>query len=421
MGEPRPTSIRLDEETLERLKKRAKDLELSMNDLVGQLIRGELADAKNVSVEAELAKILAEQVAELLRSDIKWALQILRRANARSPVEGVLKERMAHYAKDKERFSDLFSAFLCGRISEVMKEHKHVYLLLDAGSTILKLCPTLWRRLGELDAEVRGAGLTIITSNYPAASSWTQFLESAEQESAHHETAIEFELVGGKLQRRYGALTGLRAEEYLTSLSTDNPKRPAGKYFTVLAGNYIRADHSKGPAWPIPLVRGEGQLKVKEAYVQAGDEIYVAGAAPGKIFLASRKEVCDRLKQQDYQDVRIPEGKRTRVKLVSALRSVGILTVHSSLVRKAFGNSIFDIDSQEPSGDITSMGHLLYQYDAPILEKGGTIVDVAQLTVEFPHYFPSGADLRRDSYKPLLGMVRDLFHVDTDRILKQLA
>jgi predicted DNA-binding ribbon-helix-helix protein len=414
----KPTSFRLDEKNLTKLKERARRQNRSMNDLLTGLVEQELSWETEGQLESELAVILADRVSALLRSETTWAKEILRKTGV-APSEGVLRIRMSHYAEDKAYFSHYFAKWLATRVSSVLDGGEDVFILLDAGSTILQLCSAFWVQLREIARVKRKTKLTLVTSNYPAATSYTRQIEA---EAFHEGTEIRFEMLGGLLQSKYGALTGARTLDALRELA-NRKERPKGRYISIVAGNYIRLEPDTAHAVPAPLVSGEGQKDVKSGYMSVGDEVYIACASPGKVFLALIGETLRALKPN--RDLASSAGKRyedvklmnCRPRLVTALREKGLLAWHSRLVRKSLGapfTSIEDIEGESVTGDFSNIGHMCYFHDLPILSgKGSPKTVPEQLHIEFPHQFPdANPELSDPGYRAALEMVRDLFHVE---------
>ncbi|MGA2263104.1 MAG: hypothetical protein ABSH28_16935 [Acidobacteriota bacterium] len=345
-------------------------------------------------------KEIAELLTDYLVRDPHWAARALEKAKVLPYTNTLFGERSEHFQAEKEDLAQHFTPYLLKRCGKLAANGSHVFLLIDAGTTLYSFFEIIGKETMKLSQ--RGSEwlkrLHLATNNLPGIE---QLIKTGRRVPWDRYSRLAIEdcyLLPGIPVPVFAAVAGEETNAAIAELRIKFNKRFSGAPVTFVAlvvGNWIRI-RRKGLPCPIPMARGTEHQSVKQTFVDHADEIFVVSPL-GKIFVdISNKEVNDALgfyassdnpELEPYQDVEISEELAKRVKLVSTTRAEGhllhkhsnrleyALSRDSSSVRKTAGGD----EETYASAAIEALPHLLLPFGALPRTK------YEEFTVEFPH------------------------------------
>lgn len=337
----------------------------------------------------DLAEDVANRVINVIRGD---SIFLNSSSNGTHPanVSSLFKNRFSHFLPEKEYLAKNFTNHLLDRCKAYILNGKKVYLIIDSGTTLFHLFKPIGIRAVQLkdNREDWIDNLYVESNNLPGA---LELMRTAllDPNSRYSPLALNFNMLPGVPLPVYSALTGERTISALKQLRTEAGND--GIFISLTTGNWIRIRRTH-PQSPIPLARGEGHLKFKQAILDNSDEVFVISPL-GKIIVdASPGELNSVLAFNDndpdfgknpYEEVIIQNKKAETVKLVSSTRKPNhVLTTHSDRVEALLGMDVVDLRDilQNFSlSPIEKIGHLLFPF-----EKSYETWD-AEYQAEFPH------------------------------------
>lgn len=345
-------------------------------------------------------KEIAEQLQELLTKDPHWAARALEKAKFLPYTNTLFGERSEHFQAEKEELARRFTKYLLKRCERLAANGKHVFLVIDAGTTLyafFEVIGTETMKLSQKGADWLNR-LHLATNNLPGIE---QLIKTGRRVPWDRYSRLAIEdcyLLPGIPVPVFAAVAGDETNAAIRELRTKFQHRNPGADVTFVAlvvGNWIRVRRSGMPC-PIPMARGLEHKTVKQTFVDSADEVFVISNL-GKIFVdISNKEVNESLGlRQDaqdpeleaYQDVEISDSMARKVKLIATSRAEGhLLHKHSSRLEYALirdPSTVLKTDGgdEEKFAEtaIDDLPHLLFPFGALPKTK------YEEFTVEFPH------------------------------------
>ncbi|HLP46761.1 MAG TPA: hypothetical protein VK469_12465, partial [Candidatus Kapabacteria bacterium] len=232
---------------------------------------------------SKVSNILSQNIAQDLKKDITWATETLEKAKIGLQSRTLFGERMEHFRDEKEFIAEQFLSKLIDRCKYLVEQNKHVYIVIDSGTTLYPL----FKKLGMESVHAHEfkenwiSNVTLVTNNLVGVEA---LMENGRLNPGNRFSplAIDCELLPGKPLPIYLAVTGDMTEKALKDL----PKKKDGKdsfFIAITTGNWIRLRRTD-PACPVPLARGSGHLSFKQALIDICNETYVISPL-GKIFV----------------------------------------------------------------------------------------------------------------------------------------
>jgi hypothetical protein len=385
---------RLQEQEL-KAKKDLHDEDLAFRKAVeDETRRGREVNAKWMQDETARLGPLAEDIASIITrqlvEDTSWATSALKKARLGHPSQTIFTDRLNHFSDEKEHLAHNFVPLLLMRCRQLAEEGHEVYLIIDAGTTMYPLFSRLgsaavkcWR-----NRELWVDSITIVTNNLPGVQSLMD-TGRVDPTNRYSELAIKCELLPGAPLPVYSSVTGELTTDTLNAMRTRHSK--SAVFVGVVSGNWVRVSRSHSA--PIPLSRGQGHQKFKEAVVTEADEVYVL-APLGKIFVdVGLEELNSALgfdrkhsdtERQPYSEVFLTEDEAKKVRLVSTSRLDGRVLSHlSQKLQTLLKASEGDCYQWTADGMIP---HWLFEYDRLPQSRH------EELAVEFPHAYTRTPD-----------------------------
>ncbi len=377
-------------------------------------------DRQTVKLE-NVSVILGRQIKDELARDSYWLSSALVNAGISAESRTLFAERLCHFRKEKELIAKKFVPQLIDRCKEfINNKENYVCLLIDSGTTLYYLFKVLSECLVKrtLNREAWIDNLFILTNSL---SGIQVVMEKgrANPNERYSQLAFRCHLLPGEPLPIYAAITGKMTrttmEEVRDNIAVlfddDDESRSKTKidpdktkYIGLTTGNWVRINES-GTRCPVPMARGKGHFKFKQALVNVSDEVFVI-APLGKIFKqAELKDINNDLgltenapepDEECYEEVQIKEDKNGRpysykIKLVSTQRIEGrLLHTHSAVVTSMLKP---DEEILSKSQDIEEVKHLLFPFDdLPSDER-------FEMEIEFPHPTTRETNFREKYYK----------------------
>lgn len=314
---------------------------------------------------SKVSNILSQNIVQDLKKDITWATETLEKAKIGLQSRTLFGERMEHFRDEKEFIAEQFSSKLIDRCKYLVEQDKHVYIIIDSGTTLYPL----FKKLGEESVHAHEfkekwiSHVTLVTNNLVGVEA---LMEKGRLNPGNRFSplAIDCELLPGKPLPIYLAVTGERTEKALNDLSEEK-KRENSFFIGITTGNWIRLRRTD-PACPVPLARGFGHLSFKQVLIDISDETYVISPL-GKIFvknslsdvnLALGFEHDKKYQElQEYSEVNINNEKAKTVYLVSTCRFQGkVLSTLSTIVKSTL--ELDDGDFEDSSSNYVPRHYL---------------------------------------------------------------
>ena len=378
--------------------------------------------ARNKWLDEETIKLtnisdnIAEKVSKKLITETKWAEDAIEKAKLGPYSRTLFGERLNHFRVEKDYLVNQFLPWLIRRCKYYIKNKKHVYLLIDSGTTLY----TLFKWIGNEAVSCREENddwinhIEIVTNNLQGMESLME-CGRVNPNNRFSPLAIKSQLLPGVPLVIYSAVTGKETEEAIRRLRKRKDDEKAIDvinndfvFIGLVTGNWIRI-RSTITRCPIPLARGEGHKEFKEILMNNCDEVYVISPL-GKVFKKASLDTINLslgfnsdnidLAKQPYKEVLIDEKKSNNlekvkdelnvdkkinaesVKLVSTSRhSNRVLYEHSIIVQAELSTDIYSDYSSFIEKNIIEVPHLIFPFDAlpDILSQ--------QIEVEFPHFY----------------------------------
>jgi hypothetical protein len=339
---------------------------------------------------------IAEHLTRLLCEDPYWAARALEKARFIPYTNSLFGERSEHFHAEKAELARQFTRYLLRRCEVLAENNRHVFLLIDAGTTLFPFFGTIGletaKRAQRGDDWIKR--LHLATNNLPGIG---ELIKSGKRVPWDRYTKLAIEdchLLPGIPLPIFAALAGKETNDAIGRLRqrfTEEHVDAGVTFIALVVGNWVRI-RRKDPPCPIPMARGAEHREVKQTFVNYADEVFVVSPL-GKIFVGrSNAEVNAALgfdkpsndpDREQYQDVDIDDEKAKKVKLVSTTRAAErLLHEHSSNVaftlhnvRKTAGGD----EEEFARGRIEEIPHLLF----PFGELPQTKYE--EFVVEFPH------------------------------------
>jgi hypothetical protein len=342
------------------------------------------------------ASEIAEHLTHSLSADVSWAAAALQKAKLLPYTNTLFGERSEHFHAEKQQLARQFTPYLLRRCQKMTENGGHVFLLIDAGTTLFEFFETIgtetMRRAQRGEEWLNRVHLA--TNNLPGIG---ELIKSGKRVpwDRYSELAIkDCHLLPGVPMPVFAAVAGDQTEyaiSMLRQLFTKQHPNEKVTFVALVVGNWVRIRRSNPPC-PIPLARGIPHQRVKQMLVNNADEIYVVSPL-GKLFVGiSKDEVNTALgfdlpsnepDRQPYQDIDIGDELARKVKLVSTTRAAGrLLHEHSTAVgvslQAVLKTTGGDAD-QFAHTRIEEMRHLFFPFaDLPQARY-------EEFLVEFPH------------------------------------
>jgi hypothetical protein len=344
---------------------------------------------------SQTAQELAQQISRLLIDHPDWAHHALEAAKLLPYTHTIFGERSQHFQEEKRELAERFVPYLLKRCEALAMNDRHVFLMIDAGTTLYAFFEVIGR--DTVRRFHRGENwlnrLHLVTNNLPGIE---QLIKSGRRVPEDRYTNLAIEnclLLPGFPVPIFGAVAGKETNDAIRNLRnqyiSEDGKREV-TFVALVVGNWIRI-REEVPRCPVAMARGREHLEVKQSFVENADEIFVVSPL-GKIFVNHSKDQINNAlgltgtprdpESEPYDDVKIDE-KAQRVKLVSTTRAAGhLLHRHSNRVEDALtagSKTLLPSDQEFASTAIQELPHLLFTFG---LQK----TKYEQFIVEFPHY-----------------------------------
>ncbi|OGP51597.1 MAG: hypothetical protein A2Y79_08825 [Deltaproteobacteria bacterium RBG_13_43_22] len=346
------------------------------------------------------ASELAENIAGLLVKHPDWAHRALEAAKLLPYTHTLFADRSQHFKQEKLELAARFTPYLLNRCEVLATEDRHVFLLIDAGTTLYPFFEiigqqtmTRWQR-----GEDRLKRFHLATNNLPGIE---KLIETGRRVPGDRYSKLAIEdchLLPGIPVPVFAAVAGEETNEAIRRFREKYPHEIA-TFVALVVGNWVRLRRTE-PRCPVPMARGIEHREVKQTLFDNADEVFVVSPL-GKIFvehsedeintalgftrgLSSPMEIADPEKEP-YSDVGIDNAQAQKVKLVATSRAKGcLLSRHSNRVEDALSAGIWD---QFPSEEefahtpIEKVPHLLFPF-GPMAKS-----ESDERELEFPHYY----------------------------------
>jgi hypothetical protein len=400
--QPKQLTVRLSSDEAAILESALKSKNISANKLIAELLTGWAGTAEHPGQDETLLSSLVTAVTEALRRDPTWAKQAINAASLGVPRESVYYARVGHFQVEKEALAEKFLPWLVERVNHHLRSGGTVGLLIESGTTLKALLDELGPKLKEIDLTAWSGRVEIITNNFPGAESYEAYGRDPQNKIKLNgrETQISDEvpchLVPGRVLGEYEAVVGSEAEEYVRhkkwkSVGAEGSVRNQTAnskevLIGVTTGNWVMLQGSS--LRPIPLARGWGHRRFKEAVIGICDEVFLISPLC-KIFQRGLDEFNrdfidaapgEEMTKGRYEEVALPSSAR----LVTTYRGMrtSIVYNHSKTVRRGLGA---ENDKEEDYGALTQkpieeVPHLFYKFD-----RNSEDPEETQKEKEFPH------------------------------------
>lgn len=344
---------------------------------------------------AEPGEELAKHIATSLRDHPDWAHHALEAAKLLPYTHTIFRERSQHFREEKQELAKQFVPYLLKRCEKLAEDGRHVFLLIDAGTTLY----AFFEVIGEETVKRFHRGddwlkrFHLVTNNLPGIE---QLIKTGRRVSGDRYSGLAIEdchLLPGIPMPIFAAVAGEETNEAIDNLKKRHQANQGVKQVTfivLLVGNWVRI-RKEAPRCPVAMARGRDHLGVKRALVRAADEIFIV-APLGKIIVNhSRDQLNSALgyvagardpESEPYEDVEIDE-KAQLVKLVSTKRAAEhLLQRHSNSVEDALtlgSKATLPSDQEFANAAIEDIPHLLFEFGELPPKPFG------EFMVEFPH------------------------------------
>lgn len=339
-----------------------------------------------------VSSLLADQVAEQLVGDTKWASEALERAKLGPHAKTLFGERVGHFHDEKDYLAEKFLPHLLRRCRALVESGNEVKLLIDSGTTLYPLLTQLGHAAvrAHENREKWIEKVEVVTNNLPGMEALMDSGRS-NPNNRYSPLAIKCQLLPGAPLPVYSALTGKKAEEAIANLKSESdPTKTV--FIGLVTGNWIRLRRTQ-PVCPVPMARGEGHKAFKEALVNASDEVYVI-ATLGKVFfqfslhevnraLGFKEEHADP-DRKPYEEVTIDDAKASHVKLVTTSREQGRVLFQLSVKVQATIDSHSETLTEYVDQNIPPPDNYIFPFDQ--LPANWYL----ELETEFPHQATRG-------------------------------
>lgn len=324
---------------------------------------------------------IAQHVAQFLKEDPHWAQLAIEGAKLLPYTGTIFGERSQHFPAEKQELASRFAPYLLKRCEVLAMDGKHVFLMIDAGSTLYPFFDIIGKETVRLyqRGEKWLSRLHLATNSLPGIEQLIKIGRCAPGERYSKLAIEDCHLLPGIPLPIFAAVAGIQTRKAIRLFrrwyNAHFPKASV-TFVALVVGNWVRVRNSD-PRPPIPMARGIEHLDVKQAFVDNADEVFVVSPL-GKIFVGqSNDKINDVLgfsasssdpDKEKYGEVNISDAQARRVKLVTTTRADNrLLHSHGETVR----------------GAVTGLSK------QPLLAE----IDFARATIEnVPHmFFPFGS------------------------------
>jgi len=382
-----------------KIQEREKKLELEerrFNAEQGERDRAAAFRAQEHDRFYEPSIEIAKHLIGHLSDDSSWAVRALEKAKVFPYSNSLFGVREDHFRPEKAALARQFTPHLLRRICQLAANDRHVFLLIDAGTTLFSFFEILAAEVVR-DSYNSSDWLDrfhIATNNLPGIG---QLIKSGKRDprDRHSPLAIKHcHLLPGEPLPVYAAIVGEETEKAIQDL----PKRFAEKhpnaevtFIALVTGNWIRIRRSE-PRCPVVLARGDEHLRVKQELVNIASEVFIVSPL-GKIFVDTTNQEINRILgyiegtqdpgKRPYEEIQISDDRASKVQLVSTARADGrLLHEHSNHVEFFFSSVLKMSPEDEDKFDLNKIDdvpHVLF----PFGELPNNTKD--EFMEEFPH------------------------------------
>lgn len=341
---------------------------------------------------AELAKYLSGFLAD----DPRWAHSALEAAKLLPYARTLFGERLQHFREEKEELAKRFTPYLLKRCEALTSNGRHVFLLIDAGTTLYPLFELIGTETMKQSQE--GADwlsrLHLATNNLPGIE---QLMKTGKRAPWNRYSKLAIEdchLLPGVPIPIFAAVAGEETNEAIRRFRS-RPTAYHGElevtFVALVVGNWVRIRTSE-PRCPVPMARGIEHVAVKQTFVENADEIFVISPL-GKIFVGNPMEeinaalgfsaASNEMETEEYRELQIDNEQAQRVKLVATTRADGrLLHRHSNRVEDSLGWNFGSLPARDEFAvtSIREAPHLLFPF-APSQPRS----TVEESVIELPH------------------------------------
>lgn len=346
------------------------------------------------------ASELAEHLAELLVRHPDWAHRALEAAKLLPYTHTLFADRSQHFKQEKKELAERFTPYLFKRCEALAANGRHVFLLIDAGTTLYPFFEILGQQT--MTRSQRGEEwlrrFHLATNNLPGIE---KLIETGRRVPGDRYSNLAIEdchLLPGIPLPVFAAVAGEETNQAIRRFRERHP--PATTTFVALVvGNWVRLRGTE-PRCPIPMARGKEHRDVKQTLFDTADEIFVVSPL-GKIFVGHSEDEINAalgfvpgpsglskpvdLEKAPYSDVRIDNNLAQRVRLVATSRAGDrLLGRHSNRVEDALapgGSYSLPSEEQFANTPIESLPHLLFPFGSTAKSE------FEERELEFPHYY----------------------------------
>ncbi len=321
------------------MRRKIMDSELSLQKEKSKRDKDEREEWQNwlAKERVELSKLstpLSELISEELIKNSDWAVKGIKEANLGPYSKTLFGSRSKHYSKEKEKIASMFVPLLLSRCKRLIQTGKHIYLVIDSGTTLRLLFKLLGEKTVQFSADDEKwiDKLTIVTNNLSGIQSLMEH-GRPNPNNRYSGLAVDCRLLPGVPLPVYSAVTGEETEKALRELHSNTSDSNNSIFIGITTGNWVRIRKSE-PRCPVPLGRGKGHLAFKQTLLNVSDEVFVISPL-GKIFANASNENVNHLlgfsgdikdpERKSYDELDINSEKASSVKLVTTSRKKGRL------------------------------------------------------------------------------------------------
>ncbi len=344
---------------------------------------------------------LAEHLAQLLVKHPDWAHRALEAAKLLPYTHTLFADRSQHFRQEKQELAERFTPYLLKRCEALAANGRHVFLLIDAGTTLYPFFEILGQQT--MTRSQRGEEwlkrLHLATNNLPGIE---KLIEVGRRVPGDRYSSLAIEdthLLPGVPVPVFAAVAGEETNEAIKRFRQKHPPA-AATFLALVVGNWVRLRRTE-PTCPIPMARGIEHQAVKQTLFETADEIFVISPL-GKIFAGHSEDEINAalgfvpgaasgvnrpvdMEKAPYSDISISSDVAPKVKLVATSRAEGrLLCRHSNRVEDLLGVSGSDslpTEEKFATAPIEQVPHLLFPFGLT------TKSEFEERELEFPHYY----------------------------------
>lgn len=343
---------------------------------------------------------IAEHIARLLVEHPDWAHRALDAARLLPYTHTLFGERSQHFREEKQELAVRFVPYLLKRCEMLTSHGRHVFLLMDAGTTLYPF----FELIGTETMKCCHRGddwlqrFHLATNSLPGIE---QLIKTGRRAPWDRYSSLAIEdchLLPGIPVPIFAAVAGKETNDAVRRLRETHLPKEGDKQVTFIAlvvGNWVRIRRTE-PRCPVPMARGDSHREVKQTFVDNADEIFVVSPL-GKIFVGHSKDeintalgfnpgasVARDPDKAPYDDVIIDNECARRVKLVSTTRAEGrLLHRHSCRVEDTLmvGDRPPVVSPEVfAAAKLRDVPHLVFPFASLPTQR------FEEFMMEFPHY-----------------------------------